>query len=95
MDNFTWEYRVRHLLANLGWVDFDLRSPTILPTYSATSANVSLAQTELGGGWNSTNKKSTQPRFARRYLTLYSIWAIRQPYDRDSADACMLFSLNG
>ena len=50
MDNFTWEYRVRHLLANLGWVDFDLRSPTILPTYSATSANVSLAQTELGGG---------------------------------------------
>ena len=49
-------YWVRHLLANLGLVDFDLGCSTILPTYSASSVNFPVSQTELGIGWNSTNQ---------------------------------------
>ena len=40
------------------------------PTCSATSAHFPLAQMELGRGWDKS--KSTQPRFSRRYLTLYT-----------------------
>ena len=39
-------YRVTHLLANLGWVDFYLGCSTILPRCSATSAKFPPAQAE-------------------------------------------------
>ena len=55
------QYRVIHLLANLGWVDFDLGCSAILPTYSATSANFPLAQTELGRGWNTAKVRQEMP----------------------------------
>ena len=54
-------YRVAHLLANLGWVDFGVGRSTILPTCSATSVNVSSAQAELGRGWNNTNQSQPNP----------------------------------
>ena len=38
-----------HLLANLGWVDFDLGCSIILPSYSATSSKFPSAQAEFGG----------------------------------------------
>ena len=40
----TWT----HLLACLGWVDFDLGCSTILPSCSASSANFPSAQAQLG-----------------------------------------------
>ena len=50
-----WEtlYRVTHLLANPGWVHFDLRCSTILPSCSASSADFSSAQAEADRGWDS------------------------------------------
>ena len=52
-------YRGTHLLANLGWVDFDLECSTILPSCSTSSANFPSAQAEPGRGWN--NKNQSQP----------------------------------
>ena len=55
------DYRVTHLLANLGWVDFDLECSTILPSCPASSAKFPPAQAESGRGWNSqshTNQSS-------------------------------------
>ena len=57
-----YDYRVAHLLANLGWVDFDLGSspgwwpPLGLPTAQAGRRNI---------------PKSTQPRIDRRWANLY------------------------
>ena len=42
-------YRATHLLANLGWVDFDLRCSTILPSCPASSAKFPPAQAEWAG----------------------------------------------
>ena len=49
-------YSVTHLLANFGWIDFDLGCSTILPSCSASSANFPSAQAEPGRGWNSQNQ---------------------------------------
>ena len=54
-------YREGHLLANLGWVEFDLGCSTILPTCSATSAKFPSAQAELGRGWKSINQSQPIP----------------------------------
>ena len=54
-------YRVVHLLANLGWVDFDLGCSTILPSCSASSANFSSVKAEIGRGWNSQNQSRPNP----------------------------------
>ena len=56
-------YRVRHLLANLGWVDFDMGCSTILPTCSATSASFLSARIEQGRGRNSTNQSQPNPGY--------------------------------
>ena len=39
-------YRVSHLLVDLGWVDFDLGVPPILPSCPAASAKFPSAQAE-------------------------------------------------
>ena len=54
-------YRVTHLLANLGWVDFDLGCSTILPSSSGSSANFPSAQAQPGRGWNSQNQSQPIP----------------------------------
>ena len=53
------KYSVTHLLANLGWVDFDLGCSTMLPSCPASSANFPSAQAEPGRGWN--NQNTSQP----------------------------------
>ena len=58
------QYRVTHLLANLGWVDFDLGCS--LGWWAATVATYCPSKPgEL------PKSKSTQPRFASRWVTLY------------------------
>ena len=64
-------YRVTHLLANLGWADLDLVCSTILPSCPASSANFPSAQAEPDRV-EQPKSKSTQPRFARRCVTLYN-----------------------
>ena len=54
-------YMGTHLLANLGWVDFDLECSTILPSCSTSSANFPSAQAEPGRGWNSPNQSQPNP----------------------------------
>ena len=54
-------YSVTHLLANFGWIDFDLGCSTILPSCSASSANFPSAQAEPGRGWNSQNQSQPNP----------------------------------
>ena len=61
-------YRVTHLLANLGWVDFDLRCFTILPSCSACQFPISPGRTRQRV--EQPKSKSTQPRFAKRCVTL-------------------------
>ena len=41
-----------HYVSDMGWVDFDLDVPRILPTYFAHSAYLSSAQAESGRQWN-------------------------------------------
>ena len=60
-DLYYASYRVTHLLANLGWVDFDLGCSTILPSCSAASAKFPPAQAELGRQWNSQNASQPNP----------------------------------
>ena len=55
-------YRVTHLLANLGWVDFDLGCS---PGWLAATVATYCPSGEL------PKSKSTQPRFASRCVTLY------------------------
>ena len=57
----TLLYRETHLLANLGWVDYDLGCSTILPSCSGSSANFPSAQAEPLRGWNSQNQ--SQPNW--------------------------------
>ena len=58
-------YRVAHLLANLDWVDFDFGcSTTLLGGVGSYSSGYPLRELH--------KSKSTQPRFARRWATLYS-----------------------
>ena len=40
-------YRVSHVLVDLGWVDFDIYVPPILPSCPAASAKFPSAQAEL------------------------------------------------
>ena len=54
-------YRVTHLLANLGWVDFDFGCFAILPTCSASSANFPSAKAEPGRVLNIQNQNQSQP----------------------------------
>ena len=58
-------YRVTHLLTDLGWVDFDLGCSTarwaVLQLLCCPSKTV-----------EHPKSKSTQPRSARRWVTLYS-----------------------
>ena len=58
--HYFFKHRVTHLLANLGWVD--------LPSCSARSANFSPGRTRQRV--DQPKSKSTQPRFARRCVTL-------------------------
>ena len=54
-------YRVTLLLANLGWVDFDLGCSTILPSCSAASAKFPPSQAKLGRQWNFQNSSQPNP----------------------------------
>ena len=47
---------MRHLVRQLGWVEYGLRYSTILPSCSATSANFTTAQAETGRAWKSQNQ---------------------------------------
>ena len=58
---FHEKYRVTHLLANLGWVDFDLGCSIILPSCSAASAKFPPVQAESGRLWNSQNPSQPNP----------------------------------
>ena len=63
-------YRVNYHPADLGWVDFNLDDPPILPSCSAHSAKLSSATAESGRQWNSQNHN--QPNLgARWWFTLY------------------------
>ena len=63
---FEWvQYRVTHLLANLGWVDLDLGS---FPGWWATTVATYCPSRMV----EHPKSKSTQPRFASRWVTLYS-----------------------
>ena len=64
------------MLADLGWVDFDLSVPPILPSCPAASAKFPSAQAELGRQWNTQNSSQPnpvyehmgRPVFARAFL---------------------------
>ena len=57
----TCMYREGHMLANLGWIEFNLGYSTVLPSCSATSANFPSVQAELGRGLNSSNQCQPNP----------------------------------
>ena len=65
--------RVTHLLANLGWVGFDLGCSTIVPSCSTSSASFPSAQAEPGRGWNSHTQSQFNPRFNSRWVTQYIV----------------------
>ena len=52
------EYRVSHLLVDLGWVDFDFCVP---PTCPAASAKFPSAKAELSRQWNTQNLSQPDP----------------------------------
>ena len=54
-------YRVTHLHANQGWVDFDLGCSNILPSCSAAFAKFPPAQAESGRKWHSQNPSQPNP----------------------------------
>ena len=56
-----YKYRVTHHLANLGWFDFDLDLPGLRGNW----------QNWLSKMVEQPKSKSTQSRFARRWVTLY------------------------
>ena len=49
-------YRVTQQVSDLGWVDFTLDVPPVLPSCSAHSAYLSSALVDLGRRWNSPNQ---------------------------------------
>ena len=57
-------YRVTHLLANLGWVEFGMFHH---PAWAVGSYSSGHQPGEL------PKSKSTQPRFATRWVTLYNL----------------------
>ena len=62
---FAKTYRVTHLLADLGWFDFDLGCTTVL---LGQRRSCSTTQKPV----EHPKSKSTQPMSARRWVTLYS-----------------------
>ena len=54
-------YRVSQQVSDLGWVDFDLDVPLIMPSFSASSATFPSAQAESGGQRNSQNQSQPNP----------------------------------
>ena len=60
-------YRVTHLLANLGWVDFDLEWSTIL---LSRFCQIPTSPSRIWQTVEQLKSMSTQPRFARRWVTL-------------------------
>ena len=56
-----------HLLAILGWVDFDLRCFSLCLFLRGLMGNW-----QVGKVVEHPKSKSTQPRFARRWATLYN-----------------------
>ena len=63
-------YRVTHLLASLVWVDFDLGCSTNLPSQFFQFL---ISPGTIGQTVEHSKFKSTQPRFARRWVTLYGL----------------------
>ena len=60
-------FRVTHLLANLGWVDLDFGCQTLCLVLPGLMGNW---QNWLGKMVEHPKLKSTEPRFARRCVTL-------------------------
>ena len=64
----TYVYRVTHLLANLGWVDLNFDCSTVCPILPGL---VGIWQKRLGKMVEHPKSMSTEPRFAKRWVTLY------------------------
>ena len=71
------KYRVTHLLANLGWAEFDFGCSTSLPGSAWADGKFAELAEQLGKMVEHPKSKSTQPRFARRCVALYFRWHIK------------------
>ena len=68
--SMTITYRVTHLLANLGWVDFDFGMFHHLAQLLSRFCQIPTSPSRVRQIVEQSKSKSTQPRFARRWVTL-------------------------